>query len=105
MKKICEEFSKKEIKNKKINHKKLSNYINQSWELKKKLSPLIPINKANKIINTAQKNSAGSKLLGAGGGGFILYLGQKNNKVFKNCVYEEVKIYNNGTEIIASEKD
>ena len=26
-------------------------------------------------------------------------------KVFKNCVYEEVKIYNNGTEIIASEKD
>lgn len=105
MKKICEEFSKKEIKNKKINHKKLSNYINQSWELKKKLSPLIPINKANKIINIAQKKSAGSKLLGAGGGGFILYLGQKNNKVFKNCVYEEVKIYNNGTEIIASEKD
>ena len=74
MKKICEEFSQKQIKNKKINHKKLSNYINQSWELKKKLSPLISINEANKVINIAQKNSAGSKLLGAGGGGFILNL-------------------------------
>ena len=105
IKKLCEEFCQTIFKTKKINHKKLSSYINQSWELKKKLSPLISLDKADKIINYAQKKFIGSKLLGAGGGGFILYLGKKNNKIFKNYLYEEVKIYNNGTEIIASEKD
>lgn len=105
MKKLCEEFCHKLIKNRKIDHNILSNYINQSWRLKKKLSPLIKLDKADKIISLAQKRNVGSKLLGAGGGGFILYLGKKNNKIFKNYIYEDVKIYNNGSEIITLQKD
>ncbi len=105
MKKLCVEFYHTLVKNKKIDHKILSKYINQSWRLKKKLSPLIIFKKAEKIISVLQKKNIGSKLLGAGGGGFILYLGKKNNKIFKNYVYEEVKIYNNGTEIITLQKD
>jgi len=105
MKKLCEEFYYELTQNKKIDHKILSNYINQSWRLKKKLSPFIKVNKADKIISLAQKKKVGSKLLGAGGGGFILYLGKKNKKIFKNYIYEDVKIYDNGTEIITFQKD
>ena len=59
--------------------KELSNLLNQSWKLKKKLAPGVTNKKIDKLINLGLNNGASSaKLLGAGGGGFVLYLTQNN---------------------------
>ena len=52
-----------------------SELLNKSWKLKKKLSPGVTNKKIDHLIDLGLKNGAtGAKLLGAGGGGFILYL-------------------------------
>ncbi len=57
----------------------IASLLYKSWEIKKKLSPQVSNKKIDKIINFGLRNGAsGAKLLGAGGGGFILYL--TNNK-------------------------
>ncbi len=57
----------------------IGSLLYKSWEIKKKLSPQVSNKKIDKIINFGLRNGAsGAKLLGAGGGGFILYL--TNNK-------------------------
>ncbi len=60
----------------------IGSLLHKSWELKKKLSPKVSNKKIDKLINFGLRNGAsGAKLLGAGGGGFILYL--TNNKTQK----------------------
>ena len=62
-------------------HSKKSNFLNdlgdllnKSWIQKKKLSSGVSNKKIDKLINMGLKNGAcGAKLLGAGGGGFILF--------------------------------
>lgn len=55
--------------------KELSRLLNESWNLKKKLSPNVSSLKIESLIDYGLKNGAsGAKLLGAGGGGFILFL-------------------------------
>ena len=74
---------------KKILHSKKSNFLNdlgdllnKSWIQKKKLSSGVSNKKIDKLINMGLKNGAcGAKLLGAGGGGFILFL--TKNKIEK----------------------
>ena len=68
--------AKKAIFSKKNNiNEELSNLMNESWKMKKKLSGLVSNNKINDLIDYGLRNGAsGAKLLGAGGGGFILYL-------------------------------
>lgn len=51
---------------------KLGQIISKSWELKKNLSRLIDIKSAQEIFDFAIEKSYGNKLLGAGGGGFVL---------------------------------
>jgi len=51
---------------------KIGQIISKSWELKVKLSNLIDLNSAQEIFKFAMEKSHGSKLLGAGGGGFVL---------------------------------
>tara|TARA_B100000963_G_scaffold360310_1_gene390700 strand:+ start:15300 stop:16286 length:987 start_codon:yes stop_codon:yes gene_type:complete len=87
----------------------LSNYselMMKYWWLKKKLSN----NVSNKLIDEIYKKgiNAGAnagKLLGAGGGGFIMYLVdplKKENliKSMKKFIYLPIKFENSGTEII-----
>lgn len=60
----------------------IGSLLHKSWELKKKLSPKVSNKKIDKLINFGLRNGAsGAKLLGAGGGGFILYL--TNNQTQK----------------------
>ena len=58
--------------------------LNTSWIEKKKLSKFITSNKIDDLYNEAIKYGAlGGKLLGAGGGGFLLmYMSRKNAKKF-----------------------
>lgn len=52
-----------------------------SWETKKKISPIISTEKVNKIYEAARSNGAkGGKLLGAGGGGHMLFFVDPENK-------------------------
>ena len=60
----------------------LGGLLHKSWELKKKLSPKVSNKKIDRLIKFGLRNGAsGAKLLGAGGGGFILYL--TNNQTQK----------------------
>lgn len=80
--------------------------LNDAWELKKKLSPLV----TDKYINEIYKigidcGALGGKLLGAGGGGFILfYANEKNQQKIKKKLYKlqstNIKFTEKGSEII-----
>lgn len=49
--------------------------LHESWQLKKRLSPRVSTPAIDEMYDTALRNGAvGGKLLGAGGGGFILFL-------------------------------
>jgi len=67
------EEAKKVLSSKKLDILKFSELLNKSWEIKKNLSPNITNQAINKTMSIIKKNGAiGAKLLGAGGGGFIL---------------------------------
>ena len=93
--------------NNKIDLKKLGNLINDSWEEKKKLSSKISSKKIDKIIKISiDMGCYGSKLLGAGGGGFIIILGKKKYinammKKHKNLVYVKFNLSTKGSEVIS----
>ena len=54
--------------------------LNEGWQYKKSLSNLVSNNEVDTIYNSALKSGAlGGKLLGAGGGGFILFYAPKEN--------------------------
>lgn len=61
--------------------------LNEGWQYKKSLSRLVSNNEVDTIYNSALKSGAlGGKLLGAGGGGFILFYAPKENhhSIIKN---------------------
>mgnify|MGYP006092407969 CR=1 FL=1 len=80
--------------------------LNETWQEKKKISPIISNNKINEIYNLGIKSgSLGGKLLGAGNGGFILfYVPKKNHKKFiknfKSFIDVKFKFSDKGSEII-----
>ena len=80
--------------------------LNESWHYKKKLSSRITNNKINELYNLSIKNGAlGGKLLGAGGGGFMLLYVKKNKqrtllRKIKNIVEIPFKFSKNGSETI-----
>ncbi len=68
---ITEKMKQKLLKNKLLDFGKL---LHQSWELKKKFSSHITMPVIDTIYEEALKNGAlGGKLLGAGGGGYLLF--------------------------------
>ena len=77
-------------------------------EIKKKLSNSISNSKIDQLYDAAIKHGAlGGKLLGAGGGGFILfYVPKKNQKNFKKKIGANKTISfnfeNDGSQIILS---
>ena len=71
-------LSKKALENEDLNE--FARLLNLQWELKQKRSQDMTNNKINSIYNFALKNGAdGGKLVGAGGGGFLLFY--SNNKI------------------------
>ena len=83
--------------------------LNQAWMEKKALSHLITNSKINEIYDQAIKHGAlGGKLLGAGGGGFLLmYMKEKDRKIFfkkfKKLVNIPFNFTKTGSEIIFDE--
>jgi len=95
-------FSKKNF-----NIEKIGSLVEESWNLKKNLSKKIQNKEIEIIINIAKKIGIyGSKLIGAGGGGFVLLIFPKSKRkkiieTFHNKKYQviEFKINNTGTKI------
>ncbi len=89
--------------NKNIND--LGKLMHESWKLKKSLSNKISNSFIDDLYDVGIKAGAtGGKLLGAGGGGFLLFYvpGSKNKikKSLKNLIHVPFKFENEGTKII-----
>lgn len=91
-----------ESKNFRVNE--LGELLNDYWNLKKSLSQKV----SNNLIDSVYKEgldagALGGKLLGAGGGGFLLFLTNDKKKLKKRLnklIPVEVELENNGSEII-----
>ena len=93
------EIAKKALKILKLQKKnfllKLGKLLNDQWELKKKLSKKVSNKRIDYIYKKALSNGAvGGKIIGAGGGGFIMFLTppSKQKKLQKVLNLSEVKI-------------
>jgi len=99
--------AKKIIKDK--NFLDLGPLLNETWKIKRSLSKSISNSRIDMIYKLGLKNGAtGGKLLGAGGGGFILFFVPQNNKInflraFKNFTIADFKFENKGTQIILND--
>jgi D-glycero-alpha-D-manno-heptose-7-phosphate kinase len=104
--KICEHVSEGE---KLLNSGKVDEFgqlLNNAWYLKKKLSKSITNSKIDQLYDLALRNGAlGGKLLGAGGGGFLLlYMHPKFRKKFlksnKKLINVPFNFTNEGAQVI-----
>ena len=84
--------------------------LNETWYQKRELSKTVSNHKIDELYIKGKKNGAlGGKLLGAGGGGFLLFYVDLKNKdkflnAFKNDVIVPIKLSEKGSEIIFDEK-
>lgn len=84
--------------------------LHESWQLKKQLSNKITTEAIDDIYSKALKAGAiGGKLLGAGGGGFMLLLApmekqEQIKKELNNCEYVPFKFENEGAKVIFKDK-
>ena len=103
------QLAKKIIKRKSLDDFGL--LLNETWQEKRKLSSSISNNLIDELYDLALKNGAlGGKILGAGGGGFLLfYIPEKKQRnfllKFKNYVNVPFKFSTKGSEIILKEKN
>ena len=80
--------------------------LHESWKLKRSLTDKISTPEIDDIYNTAYKSGAmGGKLLGAGGGGFMILFVEPDKqprikKSLKNVLHVPFKFENSGSEII-----
>jgi len=80
--------------------------LDESWQLKRKLSGYVSTSKIDSIYELAIKSGAiGGKLLGAGGGGFIIFFAEpsKHDKIksaLSELTYVPFKFEGKGTEVI-----
>lgn len=80
--------------------------LHHAWELKKSISSEISNSSVNEIYETGISAGAiGGKLLGAGGGGFILFMvppsmQQKVREALRSLLYVPFKFENTGSQII-----
>jgi D-glycero-alpha-D-manno-heptose-7-phosphate kinase len=86
--------------------KKFGEALNIQWDIKKKLSHNVSTDYLNNIYDLAiTSGSLGGKLLGAGGGGFFIFLVEPKNrkkflKSFKNFLHVPFKPENTGSQVI-----
>jgi len=103
------QLAKKIIKRKSLDDFGL--LLNETWQEKRKLSSSISNNLIDELYDLALKNGAlGGKILGAGGGGFLLfYIPEEKQRnfllKFKNYVNVPFKFSTKGSEIILKEKN
>lgn len=96
---------------KKIDFKKFGEALKDQWEFKKKLSEKVTNYQIDQIFSEAYSQGAyGGKILGAGGGGFILFLVPKNKqrrflKSFNKFLQVPFRIDNTGSQIIYYSKN
>jgi D-glycero-alpha-D-manno-heptose-7-phosphate kinase len=90
---------------------KFGRLLNESWKLKRSLSDKISSTQIDDLYLTAIKAGAvGGKLLGAGGGGFVLFFAEpsKQDKIrqaLKNLLEVPFKFENLGSQIIVYQPD
>lgn len=84
--------------------------LDHTWDLKQSLSECITNQKVNSFYAKAKECGAlGGKLLGAGGGGFLLlYVPEEKQEDLKKCIpdlkYIPFRFENSGTQIIYNDK-
>ena len=82
------------------------NLLDEYWFLKKKLSKGVSNPQIDELYSEAKKcGSLGGKILGAGGGGFLMFYGSKSvqiklKKKFKKLTFLKFKFENEGSQII-----
>jgi len=102
LKQIAFKFNN-ELKSKTLNLKELGALLDENWQMKKKFTKYISNNYLDKIYKKAISNGCyGGKLLGAGGGGFFIFICKKElqKKIvhkIKNCKLVNFKFYSEGT--------
>lgn len=78
--------------------------LNESWDLKKKLSKEISSSEIDRMLQMCMDNGASAcKLLGAGGGGYMLAWTQEKEtlkKIFSDRVCLDFKIAQNGAQVV-----
>ena len=85
--------------------------LDESWQIKKKLSRRMTNSSVDEIYNLAKKNGAyGGKILGAGGGGFFLfYVPKEIRKIFLNkmnfLVNVDFKFEDEGSKILLKDQN
>lgn len=98
------EIAKKLLINKQFNQ--FGELLSESWKIKKSLSNSVSNEMIDDIYNIGILNGAsGGKLLGAGGGGFLLFHVSQNNKEkffrgMKNYIMLGFNLINQGTEVL-----
>ena len=108
--KISSEAEKKIYKSNNI-VSDFSELMEKYWHLKKNLSDKVSNSNIDKLLSLGLKNGAYSgKLVGAGGGGFILFLidpkkREDLKRIFKNYTIVPFKFENSGSQIIYYKKD
>ena len=127
--KITRSYTNKLSQNKKKNIKKILDFVdqakkiikqnnsddfgyllNETWHQKRELSKLVSNNKIDYLYKKGLSSGAlGGKLLGAGGGGFLMFYVNLNKKKdflksFENNVIVPIQLSNVGSEIIFYEK-
>ena len=89
--------------------KDLGKLLRESWKLKRSLSPKVSTPQIDEIYETGINAGAiGGKILGAGGGGFILFFAapENHNKILdrlKNLVHVTFNFDNTGSKIVVYE--
>ncbi len=97
---------------KKLNLNEIGNLIDNSWKLKRELSAKISNKKIDQIYNIAKINGAfGGKILGAGGGGFLMIISPPHKiniikKSIEKFKFEKIdfKMENTGSIIVLNKK-
>ena len=85
---------------------KFGELLHDAWRLKRELSSQITNPQIDEMYNAAmQAGALGGKLVGAGGGGFILFYvkpenQQKVREALKNLLYVPIEFENTGSQII-----
>ncbi len=85
--------------------------LHEAWEIKKDLSNTMSNNVINDLYDLGKKNGAiGGKLLGAGGGGFLLFMckeGMREKLIssFKKNTIVPIKVSFKGTEVVYKERE